>query len=517
MNIQSAIDRRGASAAPGTAATPEWRLALLSWAALSLGILGLFWRDTVDLALIYWNNSTFQHALLVPPIIAYLVWSRRAELSRLTPRPYYPAAALLLVGGVGWLLGELAGVALVRHTALVGMLMVSVPLVFGLTVARGLTFPLFYALFLIPFGDQLIAPLQMITAKICIWLLDLFNVPAFIDGVFIQIPTGAFEVAEACSGVRFLIAMIAFSTLVAHLCFKSTVRRIVCVVSAVVLSILANGLRAWGTIYIAWLTDPTFAKGVDHVVYGWVFFAVIMAVVLAVGWFFFDRPVDDPAFDPQKLEPRLRRPATPPAFAIAAAAGLFAVAAAPAYGAFMEARPADSATIGIDMPQVPGWRQVPDAGSGWQPRYDNADAAASQSYVDAEGRRVDLFIAAYDRQSDDSEMITYGNGLIEPDGDWSWGRDLADPAGGQGLQLHRRPYTRAVWRYYLVGGELTGSDYAAKLQTLKTRLFGGPTFAAVMVISSESVGELESGEDAVADFQAALGSTEAVIQRAAIR
>ena len=152
---------------------------------------------------------------------------------------------MLLFGfALGWLLGDLAGVALVRHTALVGMLMTSVPLVLGLTVTRGLTFPLFYAIFLIPFGDQLIPALQMITAKMCIVLLDWFDVPAYIDGVFIEIPTGSFEVAEACSGVRFLIAMVAFSVLVAHLCFKSTIRRITCVVAAVALAIIANGIRA---------------------------------------------------------------------------------------------------------------------------------------------------------------------------------------------------------------------------------------------------------------------------------
>ncbi|MGB3722183.1 MAG: exosortase A, partial [Pacificimonas sp.] len=200
---------------PPGAMTAAWRLALMSWGGVVLAIIGLFWRDSAHIVDLWLNNSTYQHCLLIPAIIAYLVWQRKREVLSLTPRPFLPAAALLLLGGAGWLLGELAGVALVRHIAVVGMLMVSVPLVFGLTVTRGLTFPLFYALFMIPVGDQLVPWLQMVTADICIYLLALFDIPAFIDGVFIAIPNGSFEVAEACSGVRFLIAMTAFSTLVA--------------------------------------------------------------------------------------------------------------------------------------------------------------------------------------------------------------------------------------------------------------------------------------------------------------
>jgi|TARA_R100000501_G_scaffold13654_5_gene25050 exosortase A len=514
MNEATAID--SAHATPLVSQSPAWRLSLTVWGGLVLAILALFWRDALGIFDAWWNNSIYQHCLLVPPIIAYLVWQRRREVAALTPRPFLPAAALLLLGGVGWLLGEVAGVALVRHTALVGMLMVSVPLVLGLTVARGLLFPLFYAIFMIPFGDQLVPFLQMITAEMSIFLLDLFEVPAFIDGVFIQIPTGAFEVAEACSGVRFLVAMVAFATLVAHLCFKSTFRRIACVVCAVALAIIANGIRAWGTIYIAHLTTPAFAKGVDHVVYGWFFFAIVMAVVLGVGWFFFDRPVDDPAFDPARLQRVAPRVPAPPAFMIAAIAGLVAIAAAPVYSMVVVEGGTDDIVARVDMPEVPGWTKVARNGSDWTPLYDNSDAQAWQSYADGEGRRVDLYIAIYDSQGPDHEMIVYGNGLIEPDGDWSWSRDIANPPGGRGVQLQRRPWIRDVWQYYLIGDELMGSDYAAKLALLKTRLFGGPGRVATLVVSTERTDASDRGQDAIADFVTAMGAPDSVIDQAAI-
>jgi membrane protein implicated in regulation of membrane protease activity len=66
---------------------------------------------------------------------------------------------------------------------------------------------------------------------------------------------------------------------------------------------VANGIRAWGTIYIASVTGSDFAAGFDHVVYGWVFFAIVIALLMAAGWPFFDRRVGEPWFDPRALQP----------------------------------------------------------------------------------------------------------------------------------------------------------------------------------------------------------------------
>ena len=72
--------------------------------------------------------------------------------------------------------------------------------------------------------------------------------------------------------------------------------------AAVVVPVLANGVRAWGTIYIAQSQGIEFAAGFDHIVYGWIFFALVMAVVLGASWRFFDRSPDDPLTDAAALE-----------------------------------------------------------------------------------------------------------------------------------------------------------------------------------------------------------------------
>ena len=72
--------------------------------------------------------------------------------------------------------------------------------------------------------------------------------------------------------------------------------------ASVIVPVLANGVRAWGTIYIAQSQGVEFAAGFDHIVYGWIFFAVVMTAVLGASWRFFDRSPDDPLIDAAALE-----------------------------------------------------------------------------------------------------------------------------------------------------------------------------------------------------------------------
>jgi exosortase len=102
---------------------------------------------------------------------------------------------------------------------LVLMLQGTAASVLGPNVSRALLFPLAYMLFLVPFGDFLEGPLQDITVAMVMPLLHLFGVPATVDGVLITTSNGYFEVAEACSGAKFVIAMVAYGVLVANVCY----------------------------------------------------------------------------------------------------------------------------------------------------------------------------------------------------------------------------------------------------------------------------------------------------------
>ena len=246
----------------------SWRMPLLRLALAWVALIAVFFPDWRDMAAQWWDSSTYNHVLLIPVILVWLVLLRREQLARITPVAWCWGLSPFAGALVLWLLGAFSGLNLARQAGTVLMLQGAFLALMGPRVAVGLLFPLAYMLFLIPFGDELVPLLQTITAKITIALTHWSGIPAHIDGVFIDTPVGLFEVAEACSGVKFLIAMIALGTLVAHVCFRGWRRRTAFLAVCVLLPILANGVRAWGTIYIAQSQGVEFAAGFDHVFYG---------------------------------------------------------------------------------------------------------------------------------------------------------------------------------------------------------------------------------------------------------
>jgi exosortase A len=461
----------------------DWSLHLWILGAAWAAILLLFWRDATDMALIWWNSSTFNHCLLILPILGWLVIQRKDALVVLKPKSYWPALLYVAAGSFGWLVGDAAGLGVARQLGLLMMLQGSVVAVLGLNVARGLLFPLFYMLFLLPVGEEAVPALQTLTAKMCMIMLDWANIPAQINGIFITTPTGYFKVAEACSGVKFLIAMIALGALVCNQCFSHWGRRAVFMAACVIVPILANGMRAFGTIYIAHYYGVEFASGFDHVFYGWIFFAVVIALVMAGGWRFFDRMADDPPVDTARLQytPRGGMALKP------AIAGLLCVTGIPVLWSSASASQKSPIPVQISLPQVKGWQEVPYAPKvGWRPYYAGANHTLFGRYRNANGQMVDLYVAVYDKQSEGRELIGFGQGAVSENSDWAWSAPASAPENAHGEQITAPgPVQRDVISFYRVNGVTSGSAKVIKLAAMKARLFGGNQQAVAVMISAE--------------------------------
>jgi exosortase A len=279
-----------------------WR-APLAQLAFVCGLLAVLTAaEWVEMARQWWDSASYNHILMVPPILVWLVRLRAPQLARLAPQAWWPGLVALPPALVMWTVGSTLEINTASQLGAVLMLQAAVLTLLGPKVTAALLFPLAYMLFLVPFGDELIPGLQALTARMAVALTHASGVPAVIDGVFIDTPGGLFIVAEACSGVKFLIAMVALGTLVSHLCFGSAWRRALFMAAAIVVPILANGVRAWGTIFIAQSQGIEFAAGFDHIVYGWVFFAVVMGGLLLGAWRYFDRAPEEPLIDAAAID-----------------------------------------------------------------------------------------------------------------------------------------------------------------------------------------------------------------------
>ncbi|AMK22639.1 MULTISPECIES: exosortase A [unclassified Sphingobium] len=494
---------------PAESGLAGWRGHLTALAIIAFTILALFHRDVLGMMAIWWTASTYGHCLFIPILVAWLVQQRLSGLRQLRPTAWAPGLLWLSLGAFAWMLGAAAGVAVVRHGALILMLQGTVVALLGPAVSRALLFPLFYAFFMVPLGEEIVAPLQLATAHISMVLLGLTGVPAQMQGIFITTPGGYFEVAEACSGAKFVIAMTAYGLLVCNVCFSSWKRRIAFMAGALSLSILANGVRAFATIFIAEVTTIDAAAGFDHVVYGWVFFAVIMTLVMATAWPFFDRKPGDSWFDSDRLRQRggsATGAIAGGALAIIVAAPLW-LAASAATGKLLPGAPA--------MPQVKGWVQTDEASlHPWRPRFDGADYLAMGRYRNAKGQVVDLAIATFDRQDEGRELVGFAQGAADPGGDWTWSQPASAPVNARGEQITGPGrVVRHVVSFYVVGnGNPTGSGHLVKLETMKARLLGGDQRAAAILVSAEER-EGGSSDAAITAFLHDLGNVKDLADR----
>ena len=470
-----------------------WRQPLALLALAWLSNLLLFLPDWAAMADIWWNVSTYNHVLLVPPILAWLVHERLPQLARLTPTAWWPPLAVALGAGFLWVLGAFAGLSIARQLAAVVLLASAVPLLLGPRVGAALAFPLGYMVFLVPFGDEIVPALQMITAAITIALVHLSGIPATIDGVFIHTPAGLFEVAEACSGVKFLIAMIAFGVLAAGVCFTSWRRRLPFLAVCVVVPVLANGVRAWATIFAAQYVGAEKASGFDHIVYGWVFFAVVIALVLAISWRFFDRPLDAPAVDIDRLEgsPLLARLETLRLGAPAALLALVLILLAGQGWAQAADRLSAPLPRAIALPEVPGWHRVAYSPAvAWEPQAQGADHRLLGRYADAQGREVDVFLAVYSAQGEGREAGGFGQGALPPGGVWAWqGAGPAIERGSSERLLAQGRTARLAYSWYRTGNLTTGSNARLKLANMADRLLLRERATILLIVSAEEHGK----------------------------
>jgi len=486
------------------AGATAWTRHLVALALAAAAILLILHADAAQLATIWWTSTTFGHCLFVGPVIAWLVWLRRTELSRLVPVAWWPGLALVAAGAAAWLMGDAGSVSFARHLGLVVTLQGAVVALLGPQVARGLLFPLGYALFLVPFGEGLEPPLQAVTVAMVMPLLDAVGVPATQNGVLIHAGRYYFEVAEACSGAKFVIAMLAFGVLVADVCFVAWRRRALFLVAALVVPVIANGLRAFATIYAAHLTSVEAATGFDHIVYGWIFFGRVMAAVLAAGWRWFDRAPDAAAFDPAALPPvRGGTIGLPLAMLLVVAA----VALAPAWSAANAGRAAPLPAR-IDLPDVPGWVRVPLGRTApWQPYHPGADHTLFGRYARG-GAAVDLAVALFATQGEGHKIGAFGTGVIREEDRWVRIADLPPIAGGAALRMTApggggRPVERIVATWYVVGDTVTADERVVKVETMKAKLLGGRQRAMAIHLSAE-VGPGRDARSAIADFAAAV-------------
>ena len=275
-----------------------------SIAALALGLVAwaaLFHTEIVR-AVEVWDGSTaYSHCWFVLPIALYLAWDRREAAAGIAARPILWPVLLVIPGTLAWLAAERVGIMEGRQLVAVGFVQLLFLAVLGWRLAWAFSAPLLYLFFLVPFGAFLTGSLQRFTAAFTDVGLSVVGIPYIMDQFTIEIPEGTFYIAEACAGLRFLIASIAFGVLYACLIYRSPWRRAAFMLASCIVPVIANGFRALGIVVLGHILGSAEAAEADHIVYGWVFFSLVIFLLILAGLPFREDRQEPPA--PRRQEP----------------------------------------------------------------------------------------------------------------------------------------------------------------------------------------------------------------------
>jgi exosortase A len=320
------------SAAVQTRAWPSLPAVLPALGLAAAMLAGLFAAE-IGAAAHVWNSSTaYGHCWLVLPIVLWLVHERRFEAASVPCVPVRWPALLALPLVVLWVGADLLGLMEGRQIALIGFVELVLLAAFGARLYWALSAAFLYLIFLVPFGAFLTPALQDFTAGFVAHGLDLFGVPNRITTLQIEIPEGSFYVAEACAGLRFLIASIAFGALYAVTMFQSPWRRLGFIVVSCVVPVIANGFRGLGIVLLGHALGSAEAAATDHVLYGWIFFSLVIVALALAGMPFRQDPI------PVRRAPAIVLPGTARRAAWAVLPVLAVAALGPAASLALDAR-----------------------------------------------------------------------------------------------------------------------------------------------------------------------------------
>jgi EpsI family protein len=363
----------------------------------------------------------------------------------------------------------------------------------GVNVIRLIWFPVLYLLFLVPTGEYLIVPMQNFAAHFVDVSLTILGIAHYTDGTTFELTNGRFEIAEACAGLRFLIATVTLGVLVSYMMFRKIHKTALFLIACVAVPLFGNGLRCLGIIVLAHFTNNEYGAGADHIVYGWGFNVAILLVLGLAGSLF-----RDDFSDTDEVRPAAGvRPNT---LALVSALAILLLGTGPALTWWHDndfVRP-DLAAIGAPLESA-GW-QIGLASTAWHSGFTDFDAQMAASITrdgDTAGTPVDYFLSYYARPRPGHSMTAHTNRFwTEPEWNLSGTGAITASLGGKPVRFQEWIISapgrkRLIWSSYWVDGRFTSSLFQVKLLQTAAALQGheGEAALALSTVINGSIDE----------------------------
>jgi exosortase len=244
--------------------------------------------DLLSLVDMWDSDESYSYGYLIPPLAAYFVWEGRDKLRGIPVQGSGWGLAVLGLALLMLMVGMLGGVNFLPRASAVVSLLGGILWIGGWGWTRALLFPVLFLLLMIPIPEfiliQISFPLQLFAARVAEELLFLVNVPMLRSGNVITLAHTQLEVAEACSGLRSLLALVTTGVTFAYFFGRTALQRTVIVLSSIPIAIAVNALRVAGTGWLAHSYGLEVASGYYHTLEGFMMFGLAFALLALIGF-----------------------------------------------------------------------------------------------------------------------------------------------------------------------------------------------------------------------------------------
>lgn len=264
--------------------TIQWKMFFL----IIFGLTTLYWSVIPKMVLVWWNDPNFSHGMLVPLFSGYLIWERRGYLKPFQGEESASSGLLFILLGVMMLIvGKAGGELFMMRSSIVLIICGLFRILFGKDAFRKCLFPLLFLFFMVPIPyivyDVIAFPLKKVASRLGEYSLDILNIPVFREGNIIHLPNLQLEVADACSGIRSLMSLMAMATAFAYMTEMGAIPGGILLLFSVPVAICTNSFRIFITGITSYYFGQKTAEGFFHDFSGWIIFISGSAVLVGLG------------------------------------------------------------------------------------------------------------------------------------------------------------------------------------------------------------------------------------------
>jgi len=267
--------------------------ALLQLVPVLIAVSALFYAFREGLALMvnWWERMPeYNHGYLIPVVAAYLLLLCADDFKKTQPRTSWSGLAVIAAGLLLLVLGELSAVYTIMQygflVSLIGLVITAV----GWKSAMTIWAPLIYLFFMIPLPDflyqKLSSELQLFSSQFGVAFLRLVGITVYLEGNVIDLGTFQLQVAEACSGLRYLFPLMSFGFLCAYLFEGKTWQKVFLFVSSIPITLLMNSFRIGVIGVLVEYFGISMARGFLHDFEGWIVFMACVGILFLEMWLF---------------------------------------------------------------------------------------------------------------------------------------------------------------------------------------------------------------------------------------